>query len=117
MRKSIRLPGKDFPIFIEQEDRDQAKPVIRLHARTDVVTGGRKWIGEIVGNFLHLPYRHMIDEMWNDDIGTLYFTFAGPFVTYVRYEFEDYAHYHDRTGKGHPDAAMREIFHHKNKLL
>lgn len=114
MRQSIWLPGKDFPIFIEVENRNQTKPVIRLHARKDVITGGRKWVGEIVGNFHNLPFQSMTEEMWNSDIGSLHFFFAGPFIVYINYEFEDYAHYHDRTGKGHPDAAMREIMQHKN---
>ncbi len=116
MRQTIWLPGKDFPIFVEQENRNQTKPVIRLHRRTDVVTGGPKWVGQIVGNFLHLPVQAMTEKMWNDDMGGLYFTFAGPFTVFVRYEFEDYAHYHDRTGRGHPDAAIREAIHNKYKL-
>lgn len=113
MRQSIWLPGKDFPIFIEQQNREQTKPVIRLRARTDVITGGRKWIGEIVGNFHNLQFQKMSNKIHNDDVGTLYFPFAKHITIYIRYEFEDYAHYHDRTGKGHPDAAMREIMHHK----
>lgn len=55
----------------------------------------------------------MTEEMYNNDIGRLRFEFAGEFLVYVNYEFEDYAHYHDRTGRGHPDAAMREIMQRK----
>jgi hypothetical protein len=52
-------------------------------------------------------------KIFNNDIDALYFIYLAHLTCFVKYEFEDFAHYHDRTGKGHPDGALREIMQHK----